>query len=64
MDQIQHQLDGEVEDSPLYKPFLDLAEQEAISEEDSRELEAEAAMVIKTGVRPAFKRLAEFLRFV
>ena len=55
--QIESHLTGEVEDSVLFKPFKNLDEKSNLGQTDVKRLQAGAKETIKSGIRPAFRKL-------
>ena len=55
--QIESHLTGEVEESVLFKPFKDLQEKSNLSETEVARLQAGAKTIIKSEIRPAFRKL-------
>jgi len=59
--QIESHLTGEVEESVLFKPFRDLQSKRNFSQTEVKRLQAGAKAIIKSEIRPAFKKLLRFI---
>ena len=55
--QIESHLTGEVKESVLFKPFRDLEDEIKLSESEVTRLQVAAEAIIKSEIRPAFRKL-------
>ena len=55
--QIESHLTGGVEESVLFKPFRDLQTKSNFSQTEVKRLQAGAKAIIKSEIRPAFRKL-------
>ena len=60
VEQIDNVLTDKVQDSPLYKPFVEM--NAAVAKADQENLGAEARQIIKDRVYPAFAKLKDFFK--
>ena len=61
LDQIQAHLEGEVETSDFYQPFLDLENNDDLTKATKDDLKLQASTTITAAMRPALQSLFRFL---
>ena len=61
LDQIQAHLEGEVETSAFYQPFLDLEDRKDLTKATQDKLKLQASTTIAAAMRPALQNLSQFL---